>query len=73
MLLDSVLLLGSLLGAYGVLKFLAQLSDRIIPVMGVLSMLVGAGMMYWVYVESGRELMLSDIPDALFRLIGHLN
>lgn len=72
MLFDSMLVMGSLVIAYGILKTLGQLSDRQVPGVGVFMTAVGAAMIYWVQAETKEALTWTDLPDALFRLIGAL-
>ena len=73
MLLDSLLILGAVIGALGIVKILAQLNGRTFPVIGGITTAIGAGLIYWVQKESGQELTLAEFPDAIFRVIGQLN
>jgi uncharacterized protein YjeT (DUF2065 family) len=73
MLLDCLLILGAVIGALGVLKILGQLNDRSFPMVGIITTVIGAGLIYWVQMESGQELTLAQFPDAIFRVIGELN
>jgi uncharacterized protein YjeT (DUF2065 family) len=72
MLYDSMLVIGFLIVAYGVLRTLAQLSERRLPGVGVFMLSVGAAMIYFVQIKSAKGLTLTDLPDALFRIIGNL-
>ena len=73
MLLDCLLILGAVIGALGIVKILGQLNDRSFPLVGIFTTAVGGGLLYWVQMESGQELTLTEFPDAIFRIIGQMN
>jgi uncharacterized protein YjeT (DUF2065 family) len=73
LLLDCLLILGAVIGALGILKILAQLNDRSFPMVGIVTTAIGAGLLYWVQMESGQDLTLTEFPDAIFRVIGQMN
>jgi uncharacterized protein YjeT (DUF2065 family) len=72
MLLDCILILGAVIGALGILRILSQLNDRQFPIMGIVTTAIGVGLLYWVQMESGQDLTLSEFPDAIFRVIGQM-
>ena len=73
MLLDCLLILGAIIGVLGIVRTLGQLNDRSFPMMGIVTLAIGGGLLYWVQMESGQELTLTEFPDAIFRILGELN
>lgn len=67
---DYQLVCGSLLIAVGVLSFLAALVEQRRPLLGLLLVIIGGGLVGWAWDISEEDLVLQDVPDALFRIIG---
>lgn len=73
MLVDLLLVFGALFGAFGIMKILAQINNRMSPLMGILIVIISGAMLYIAQDLSGKALSPRDIPDALFRIIGQIN
>jgi hypothetical protein len=73
MLIDSLLVLGALFGAFGIMHILSQMNNRTSPLMGILIVIIGAAMLYIAQNLMGESINSRDIPDALFRIIGQIN
>ena len=69
---DVILLIGCVFVAFGVVRILVLMSDRSSPLSGILYVLIGSAMVFYVYTELEGDLELTDIPQTLFRVLAEI-
>jgi hypothetical protein len=65
--------MGAMFGAFGIMQILAQMNNSRSPLPGILTVIVGAAMLFMAQDLGDKPLSPRDIPDALFRIIGEIN
>ncbi|MEM7439959.1 MAG: hypothetical protein AAF393_10190 [Pseudomonadota bacterium] len=66
---DYQLIAGSLLVLFGLVGTINAYSDRRWPIVGLIVLLIGGGFLGWAWTIAEGQLVWTDLPDAIFRLI----
>ena len=66
---DVALVVGACLAVLSMPSLIAALVDRRLPWIGVLILIVGCGMVYWVYRDDLSAFMPQHIPEAFVRVV----
>ena len=67
---DYQLVGGTLIAVIGILHGASLMVDNRSPLGGIVLFLAGAGLVGWAWQISGEDLVLFDLPNALFRILG---
>lgn len=66
---DVALVVGSFLAVISVPSLISALVERRLPWVGVLTLIVGCGLVYSVYREDLTAFELQHIPEAVVRVV----
>lgn len=69
---DYQLVGGALIAVIGLLHGASLMVDQRSPLGGIVLFLVGIGLVGWAWQISGEDLVIFDLPNAVFRILGTL-